>query len=110
MRIMVVESDQDTSETLESIIEFIGFNAIFFQSAGQAIENLKQNQYDCIILDHYTCRKESLCEYFKQFESKIILMTSFQSAKNDFPGVRAECTLSKPFDIDTLEQTLRKCI
>jgi two-component system, NtrC family, response regulator HydG len=114
--IIVVDDSPDTLEVLHRSIEHMGFSVISCESAGEAIELLKETRTDLVITDYHMPFVGGLDlikhirEYYQNIE--VMMITGYASVEGAVEAIKAgaEEYLAKPFTDDELEQAIERSL
>jgi len=109
MRILLVEDDFDLSENLIDYLTDNGFDCDFAYNGIHALELLKENIYDLIVLDVGLpgINGFEVCKKLRQelkLSTPVIMLTALISLDDKLSGFRAgtDDYLPKPFDMEEL--------
>jgi len=111
-RILVVYDDPYLLTSLDRALHQFGFEVRTAADAGVAIESLRQEQPDLIILDVVmpVVSGLQLCRLIRdQVEAPILMLTGLDSVKDRITGLDsgADDYVAKPFNIDELVARMR---
>ncbi len=103
-KILVIEDDVDIGGILVDVFTDVGYDAVWVESASEALEYLKNDGFDLVTLDlrlpdmsgNDLLRELSLRAFFYPV---VVISASLENLK-PHPLIRA--TLSKPFDVKKL--------
>jgi two-component system alkaline phosphatase synthesis response regulator PhoP len=120
VRILIVDDDRDAIDTLESLLEYKGYEVIAVHDGFSALKKVKEEKPDVVILDIMMPGMDgyNVCEAIKDNpatkDTTVIMLT----AKNMFGDVekalekKADWYIVKPYDnkyvIDKIEFFLKK--
>lgn len=108
-RVLVIECDESTSETLDEIIKFEHCIVEIANCAAIAKNLLESKRYDIVFADHWTIRNENAYDLLSKLNDQdtiIFILSSFKDCVKDFRAVKYKSILSKPFAIDELLRCL----
>src|SRR5256714_7114831 len=116
-RIMIVDDDRVTCELLCEVFAGEGFAARFAQSGEAALDSLAAESPDVLVSDiRMKTRLDGLAllDHVRRAypQTSVVLMTAFGSIETAIRAVKegAFDYISKPFDIDTLVETVRRAL
>src|SRR2546423_7889906 len=116
-RIMIVDDDRVTCELLCEVFAGEGFAARFAQSGEAALDSLAAESPDVLVSDiRMKTRLDGLAllDHVRHTypQTSVVLMTAFGSIETAIRAVKegAFDYISKPFDIDTLVETVRRAL
>ncbi len=116
-RILIVDDDQVTCELLCEVFAGQGYAACFAQSGEAALDSLAAEAPDVLVSDirMKTCLDGlALLDHVRREhpQTPVVLMTAFGSIETAIRAVKegAFDYISKPFDIDTLVETVRRAL
>jgi len=105
-RVIIIENDEDTRQTLSSIIkeffecevETVGYP----QKLGEMLDN---KHYDLVIADHFTLTQDNYLEILKEKCTKgckVLIMSTLkdhEGIQETFNGLKYDSIIKKPFDL-----------
>ena len=112
-QILVVDDDQELRTTLVEVLEQEGLQAVAARSADDALERLKQETFDLILLDLVMPGTDGMTAIplvrRQAPRTRIIVMTAYASVQNAVQSLQqgADDYIVKPFKIDGLMLTVR---
>ncbi len=115
-RVLVVDDDADMRLTLKLALELAGYGVEVAANGREALERQKSSPAEVMITDIFMPDAdgfEAIDAFRKHFpKTKIVVVSGgAQFSKRDYlPDaalIGADATLQKPFEIDTLLETLR---
>jgi DNA-binding NtrC family response regulator len=112
-KILVCDDEEGIRESLNLILEK-DYDLDFASSGSEAIEKVKKNSYDGLILDIKMPAKdglETLAEVKKiSPETKIIIATGYQSVETASKAVKLGAVdyITKPFESDEVKEKVGK--
>lgn len=85
MRILIVDDEANIREVVKEYCELSGYDADEAQDGVEAIEKVKENHYDCVILDVMmpTLDGFSACKEIKKIQDVPVIMLSARSEEYD---------------------------
>ncbi len=114
--IMVVDDSPDTLEVLHRSIEHMGFVVFPCESAGEAIELLKDNPVDLVITDYHMpfIGGLDLIKHIREQypNTEVMMITGYASVEGAVEAIKAgaEEYLAKPFTDEELEQAIERSL
>jgi DNA-binding response OmpR family regulator len=114
--VLVVDDDRDLQENIQEVLAQAGFGVTLATRAEEALELLRQREYDVVLLDLMMPGMggmEALPLIRRQApRACIVMVTAFATVQNAVEAMRlgAEDYLVKPFRIDELTVTVKRCI
>lgn len=112
MRILLAEDERTVSRLITQVLAALGHDVTGVQSAAAAIEALGGRQFDLVLLDLNLVDGDGMrvvdaMQDTPKNETPVVLMTGEHLLDTDDPRLgRVAGVLSKPFEIDELEQTV----
>ena len=116
MRILLAEDERTISRLISQVLTAAGHEVNGVQSAAEAIERLEGGGYDLILLDLHLADGDGFqvvdsIELSPTSAPPVVVMTGERSFAIDDPrALRVAGVLSKPFDLDELEATVRSFV
>lgn len=114
--ILIVDDDVNLCNALQEELTEVGYNASAVNNGMEAIEFLKVNSADLVLLDLKMPGKDGF-EVLKEMEEtgikvKVIVLTAYADVKSaiDSAKMGANDFISKPYDFDELLITIRKVL
>lgn len=116
-RLLVVDDNEMNIKVCEGLLKINGITPDCASSGEQAIELVKRNKYDLIFLDHMMPELDGIetLEIIKEQRlvdeaTKIVILTAnaINGAKEQYLKVGFDDYLSKPIEVEKLENILRK--
>jgi len=108
--ILIVDDDIDIRDTLSLACSLMGYSVIIATNRDQALELLEHQMPDLILLDLAMpgLTIEPFLQRVKEYESAppVVLMTAWDAAATA-SRLKIKHHIAKPFDLDTLEETIR---
>lgn len=114
MRILLAEDERTVSRLITQVLAALGHDVTGVQSAAEAIEALGGRQFDLVLLDLNLVDGDGMrvvdaMQTTPRNETPVVLMTGEHVQDADDPRfARVAGVLSKPFEIDELERTVRR--
>jgi len=103
MKVLVIEDDQTLSQNISEALQAEAINATAIYDGLLAERKLKQESFDCIVMDINLPGKNGfdLCRSFRQFNTStpVIMLTAFSELDDKVEGFQcgADDYLTKPF-------------
>ena len=116
MKILVVDDEDIVLESCQAVLELDGFEAQFAPSADKALEAMKNNRFDLLLIDVKMPKKDGMYLMGKIKEQwpdmPIIVMSGYYTTETiqEAMSVGATTFIAKPFEPDELVETVRKVI
>ena len=116
MRILVVDDEDIVLESCQAVLELDGFEAQFAPSADKALEAMKNNRFDLLLIDVKMPKKDGMYLMGKIKEQwpdiPIVVMSGYYTTETiqEAMGMGAATFIAKPFEPDELVETVRKVI
>ncbi len=114
--ILIVDDDLNLCTVLKEELEEVGYNSNFVNNGTEALDFLKNNQVDLVLLDLKMPSMDGF-DVLKaieqnQIKSKIIVLTAYADVKSAIDSAKMGATdfISKPYDFDELLITIRKVL
>ena len=114
--ILIVDDDLNLCTVLKEELEEVGYNSNFVNSGYEALDFLKNNQVDLILLDLKMPAMDGF-DVLKaieqnQIKAKVIVLTAYADVKSAIDSAKMGATdfISKPYDFDELLITIRKVL
>jgi DNA-binding NtrC family response regulator len=115
MKVLVVDDEQLVRWFLDRALKKSGYEVITSSNIADAAERLKAENIDLLFLD-LRMPEGSGVELIRQLDlaskrPKVIVCSAFITAdlEDEFRS-KGICTLKKPFKLDELNETLKKCL
>lgn len=115
-KILIAEDSSTEREIMKKALEAEGFTVVAVADGDAALEEVKKNEYDVIILDvimpgkngYQVCREIKRDELLK--DTPVIIVTSKGQESDKFWGKRqgADEYIVKPFNVDLLISTVKR--
>lgn len=115
-KVLVVDDDQDLRENIQEILTGAGFGVTLASRADEALEILRKDQFDVVLLDLMMPGMggmEALPVIRREApRTRVVMVTAFGTVQNAVEAMRlgADDYLVKPFRIDELTVTVRRCL
>lgn len=116
MKILLAEDERTISRLISQVLTAAGHEVNGVQSAADAIQSLRAGGYDLILLDLHLADGDGFqvvdsMEGGAGVNPPVVVMTGERSfAIADPRAARVAGVLSKPFDLDELEATVRSFV
>ena len=114
--ILIVDDDLNLCTVLKEELEEVGYNSNFVNSGFEAIDFLKNNSVDLILLDLKMPAMDGF-DVLKaieqnQIKAKVIVLTAYADVKSAIDSAKMGATdfISKPYDFDELLITITKVL
>ncbi|MCU0345195.1 MAG: response regulator, partial [Ignavibacterium sp.] len=114
--ILIVDDDLNLCTVLKEELEEVGYNANFVNSGFEAMDFLKNNQVDLVLLDLKMPAMDGF-DVLKaieqnQIKAKVIVLTAYADVKSAIDSAKMGATdfISKPYDFDELLITITKVL
>lgn len=119
MKILLADDEKINLLSASKLLEKRGYTVVTAVNGLQVLELLKNNDFDCIVLDiempilnglETAKQIQDTSVFNEKSKTPIIAMTghSFQDSREDFEKAGIKHYVSKPFDIEDLIQTIEK--
>ena len=115
-KILVVDDDQDLRENLVEVLDGAGFSPDSAKDGFAAIEKLAADKFDLVLLDSIMPGMggmETLPLIKRNHpKTKVIMLTAFSTVEGAVEAMRkgADDYITKPFKINDLLVTVRRCL
>jgi DNA-binding NtrC family response regulator len=115
MKFLIVDDEPDILELMEEEFKFLGYDIMTASSGEEAIELLKQFQFDIVISDYRMPKGNGLfvLNYVNSIKPKpLFLFVSGQAdlSLDECIKAGAKMFFSKPFDLDTLTKEIKNLV
>jgi len=114
--ILIVDDDLNLCTVLKEELEEVGYNSNFVNSGFEAMDFLKNNQVDLVLLDLKMPAMDGF-DVLKaieqnQIKAKVIVLTAYADVKSAIDSAKMGATdfISKPYDFDELLITITKVL
>ena len=114
--ILIVDDDLNLCTVLKEELEEVGYNSNYVNSGFEAMDFLKNNQVDLILLDLKMPAMDGF-DVLKEIEhnqikAKVIVLTAYADVKSAIDSAKMGATdfISKPYDFDELLITITKVL
>ncbi len=114
--ILIVDDDLNLCTVLKEELEEVGYNSNFVNSGFEAMDFLKNNPVDLILLDLKMPAMDGF-DVLKaieqnQIKAKVIVLTAYADVKSAIDSAKMGATdfISKPYDFDELLITITKVL
>ncbi len=111
-KILIVDDEPSVCSFLSEFLDYKGFDTTITQSGKEALKQLKSEDFDLVLLDIIMPEMNGfeVLERINQMEKKVpvIILTGVrdQNVANDSIEMGAMDFISKPIDLDRLEQSI----
>jgi DNA-binding response OmpR family regulator len=115
-KILIVDDEQDMRENIAEILTAADFEIDTVENGEAALEQLKVNSYDMVLLDLLMpgISGMEVLPLVKRENpaTQVIMVTAFSTIDNAVEAMRkgADDYITKPFKINELRMTVRKCL
>ena len=116
MKILVVDDEDIVLESCQAVFELEGFEALFVPSADKALEAMKNNDFDLLLIDVKMPKKDGMYLMRKIREKwphvAIIIMSGYYTTNTIKEAMKmgAATFIAKPFEPDELVKIVRQVI
>ena len=116
MKILVVDDEDIVLESCQAVFELEGFEALFVPSADKALEAMKNNGFDLLLIDVKMPKKDGMYlmrEVKVQWpDIPIIVMSGYYTTDTIQEAMRmgAATFIAKPFEPDELVKMVRQVV
>ena len=116
MKILVVDDEDIVLESCQAVFELEGYEAILVPSADKALEAMKNNDFDLLLIDVKMPKKDGMYLMRKIKEKwpdiPIIVMSGYYTTETIQEAIRmgAATFIAKPFEPDELVKIVRQVI
>ncbi len=114
--ILIVDDDLNLCTVLKEELEEVGYDSNFVNSGFEALDFLKNNPVDLILLDLKMPAMDGF-DVLKaieqnQIKAKVIVLTAYADVKSAIDSAKMGATdfISKPYDFDELLITITKVL
>jgi len=114
--ILIVDDDLNLCTVLKEELEEVGYNSNYVNSGYEALDFLKNNPVDLILLDLKMPAMDGF-DVLKaieqnQIKAKVIVLTAYADVKSAIDSAKMGATdfISKPYDFDELLITITKVL
>lgn len=115
-KILIVDDDQDMRDNLATVLDQAGFACVCAENGEAALSRLEQDSFDLVLLDSIMpgLKGIDILPLIKRgpAQTRVIMLTAFSSVDGAVEAMRkgADDYLSKPFKINELLVTVRRCL
>ena len=115
-KILVVDDDQDLRENLVEVLSDAGFSPDLAGDGNEAIDKLATDKFDLVLLDSIMPGMggmETLPLIKRKYpQIKVVMLTAFSTVDGAVEAMRkgADDYITKPFKINDLLVTVRRCL
>jgi DNA-binding NtrC family response regulator len=116
MKILVVDDEDIVLESCQAVFELEGFEALFVPSADKALEAMKNNGFNLLLIDVKMPKKDGMYlmrEVKVQWPGiPIIVMSGYYTTETIQEAMRMGATtfIAKPFEPDELVKMVRQVV
>jgi DNA-binding response OmpR family regulator len=117
VRILLAEDDLAIRQLVQRVLEMDGHDVEGVADGGSAIEMITAKDYDAIVLDFMMPGTSGLdvVEWIEQnrpevARSRVIVLTAAVHELQKYDKSKVYAALAKPFDVDLLRDTVRRCV
>jgi len=116
MRILVVDDEDIVLESCQAVFELEGFEALLVPSADKALDAMKNDNFDLLLVDVKMPKKDGMYLMRKIKEQwpdiPIIVMSGYYTTETIQEAIRmgAATFIAKPFEPDELVKIVRQVI
>lgn len=116
LKILIVDDELDLAATLVERLDIRGFGATAVETGDAAIEQVRQNRFDVVVLDIKLKGEDGVdvMKRIKQINAKlpVILLTGHMSKEANEEGLKAGAIdyIIKPINIEDLVIKLREAV
>ena len=111
--VLIVEDDKDTADTLVVVLASAGYGVRKVSNRDSALQVLKSNLYQCIVLDFYMpgMPAKDFMAALKRVQplSKVLLITAANEVEVEAKKLGVTCYLGKPFENEALLKLVAQC-
>ncbi|MGA1862368.1 response regulator [Deferribacter thermophilus] len=117
-KILIAEDSATEREIMKKALEAEGYSIVAVSDGDSALEEVRKNEYDLVILDvimpgkngYQVCREIKKDDLLK--EIPVVIVTSKGQESDKFWGKKqgADEYIVKPFNIDVLVSTVKKLL
>lgn len=115
-RILIVDDEANIRRVLLANLKAAGYEAVAACSGYEALQKLDEEKFDMVLLDKNMLGMGGI-ETLKKIKAKdadiiVIIMTAYQSVESAVAAMKegAYDYITKPFDMDTLKNTLKNAL
>jgi DNA-binding response OmpR family regulator len=116
LKILLVDDEEDLTATLVERLDIRGFKAVAVQTGEEALEQIRDNNFDVVVLD-IKLKGEDGVDVMKRIKQikvdlPVILLTGHMSKEASEEGLEAGAIdyIIKPIDIEDLILKLREAV
>lgn len=116
LKILLVDDEEDLTATLVERLDIRGFKAVAVQTGEEALEQVRDNNFDVVVLD-IKLKGEDGVDVMKRIKQikedlPVILLTGHMSKEASEEGLEAGAIayIIKPIDIEDLILKLREAV
>ena len=115
-RILIVDDEANIRRVLSANLKAVGYEAVAACSGYEALQKLGEEKFDLVLLDKNMLGMGGI-ETLKKIKEKdadimVIIMTAYQSVESAVTAMKESAYdyITKPFDMDTLKNTLKNAL
>jgi two-component system chemotaxis response regulator CheY len=112
--VLVVDDEAVLRQTVAEALEMDGYEVCTASNGAEALRQVRVNRPHAVVLDLMmpvmngwqflkACHDDDLCK-----EIPVIVMSAFHHLREEAPGLGISAWFEKPFDLDTLLQTVER--
>jgi two-component system chemotaxis response regulator CheY len=112
--VLVVDDEAVLRQTVAEALEMDGYEVCTASNGAEALRQVRVNRPHAVVLDLMmpvmngwqflkACHDDDLCK-----EIPVIVMSAFHHLTEEAPGLGISAWFEKPFDLDTLLQTVER--
>ena len=115
-KILIIDDDPSIGEMLKDVLEFSGYQVVYSKKPHEAEDDIETHKVDLVLLDKLMSGVDGtdVCMRLKKNERvaqiPVVMMTALHDAKNICMEAGATDFISKPFEMQTLLETLKNVL
>ena len=115
-RILIIDDDPSIGEMLKDVLEFSGYQVVYSKRPDEAEKNIELHEVHLVLLDKLMSGVDGtdVCKRLKSNENvakvPVVMMTALHDAKNVCIEAGATDFISKPFEMQTLLDTISRVL
>ncbi|MGB8703429.1 MAG: response regulator [Gillisia sp.] len=115
-KILIIDDDPSIGEMLKDVLEFSGYEVVYSKRPDEAEKNIEIHEVDLVLLDKLMSGVDGtdVCRRLRSNENvaqvPVIMMTALHDAKNICIEAGATDFISKPFEMQTLLDTISRVL
>jgi chemosensory pili system protein ChpA (sensor histidine kinase/response regulator) len=112
--VLVVDDDPDVRGILGMLLERDGYEVVTAIDGAAALEHVKDERIALVVLDLQMPRLDG--DQFRRVyqerggHAPILLVTAAEVSKNDLERLGVSAFIAKPFDVDTVMETVHRLV